>query len=430
MDSLNTTSSAHIQKVTFSGLICTLLLALCVSTPAQSELPRYSVHVGLRGGSHLTLDDFQLNPNDPVLQLNHGGLIGLTLGGYPVYWFGMEASADVMLSETKTGELNTAISTGADILLTFSTANFSPHFSAGGGVYVNTDSRSGSAYAPFGRWGIGLRGHLHRRVILRIDVRHIITRGIEEAAHNMTGTIGFDFVVFDDTSPDTDADGVADAFDSCPKVPGFEALAGCPDSDRDGVPDHRDRCKDRAGPKSHRLCVFGRAATLTDVRERCAAILALGCPDSDNDGLADTLDRCPNKAGNQWLRGCPDGDGDAVPDDVDQCPLRAGPLDRQGCPDTDNDGVIDDQDKCRRTPGPAEHKGCPESPNDSTLLDTQADPTNDSQATRPSSKDNEPIVNPAPASDQLPETVVPEEKAHSDSATPDNNDGDITDESE
>ena len=95
---------------------------------------------------------------------------------------------------------------------------------------------------------------------------------------------------------DRDHDGVNDADDACPDVPGVHTddpkTNGCPsDRDHDGVYDDGDACPDVAGvhtddPKTN------------------------GCPsDHDKDGIPDTLDACPEIAGpanpDPKKNGCP-----------------------------------------------------------------------------------------------------------------------------
>ena len=96
--------------------------------------------------------------------------------------------------------------------------------------------------------------------------------------------------------PDGDGDGIANAQDACPDVPGVAhddpSRHGCPsDRDDDGIADAQDACPDVAGvahddPKRH------------------------GCPsDRDDDGIADAQDACPDVAGvesdDPELHGCP-----------------------------------------------------------------------------------------------------------------------------
>src|SRR5690606_26480624 len=85
--------------------------------------------------------------------------------------------------------------------------------------------------------------------------------------------------------PDRDGDGIEDAFDKCPDVPGTAEFFGCPDRDGDGIADHLDKCPDVAG-----LCQFD------------------GCPDRDGDGVPDATDQCPDVPGTIANNGCPEVD--------------------------------------------------------------------------------------------------------------------------
>lgn len=159
----------------------------------------------------------------------------------------------------------------------------------------------------------------------------------------------------------------------CPTAPGSPATAGCPpvpqapvpqgsvpqppvaplaqppvpqapvDSDGDGVLDAADRCPTVPGPARHG-----------------------GCPppaDRDGDGVPDSADRCPDKPGTPELAGCPtlDSDGDGVEDGIDRCPSEPGAAESFGCPrrDQDSDGVPDHEDTCLFTQGTARNAGCP-----------------------------------------------------------------------
>lgn len=98
---------------------------------------------------------------------------------------------------------------------------------------------------------------------------------------------------------DTDNDGIEDAEDQCPTIPGMAQFNGCPDSDGDGISDKDDEC-----PLVPGLAQFK------------------GCPDTDGDGIPDNTDKCPYVAGTAEREGCPvpDKDGDGFADDVDRCP--------------------------------------------------------------------------------------------------------------
>ncbi|MEW5850543.1 MAG: OmpA family protein [Myxococcota bacterium] len=168
---------------------------------------------------------------------------------------------------------------------------------------------------------------------------------------------------------DRDHDGIPDASDACPTVPGVPEHRGCPpppppppfldttDTDGDGVIDINDRCVREPEDQD----------TFDDTD---------GCPDPDNDqdGMADDSDLCPMEAETQNdvqdEDGCPDdelapmvpalpplapvmdSDGDGANDEEDRCPNRAedkdGFEDGDGCPELDNDrdGVLDPDDRC------------------------------------------------------------------------------------
>ncbi|MFI5130868.1 MAG: OmpA family protein [Chitinophagales bacterium] len=85
---------------------------------------------------------------------------------------------------------------------------------------------------------------------------------------------------------DTDKDGIVDAEDKCPTVPGLAKYQGCP------------------------------------------------IPDTDKDGINDEEDKCPTVPGLARYQGCPlvDTDGDTVPDEEDKCPTEKGLPENFGCP--------------------------------------------------------------------------------------------------
>jgi hypothetical protein len=143
---------------------------------------------------------------------------------------------------------------------------------------------------------------------------------------------------------DSDLDGVVDAKDKCPTVPGPIENIGCPidDKDRDGIIDSKDKCPDVPGVISND-----------------------GCPlvDTDGDGVLDKFDNCPTVVGPVTNNGCPikDMDKDGIADDVDRCPDVPGPVTNSGCPisDKDKDGIPDHLDLCPDQPGLSSNYGCP-----------------------------------------------------------------------
>jgi len=147
--------------------------------------------------------------------------------------------------------------------------------------------------------------------------------------------------------PDRDGDGIVDAEDACPDVPGVRTsdpkTNGCPpvkpkppphvepppppppppDTDGDGIPDTTDACPDVPGVAND------------DPKKN-------GCPpDKDGDGIPDAEDACPDvpgvKSAVKEFNGCPaDIDGDGIPNEQDACPTEPGKPDpdpkKNGCP--------------------------------------------------------------------------------------------------
>ena len=185
---------------------------------------------------------------------------------------------------------------------------FSPYFLAGLG-YLGTEFKSGGEEnRPTGSFGLGLRWKLSKFLTLKAEHR---ARVAYESDNNLTdrvSTLGFQ-ISFGDKSPmfaDSDADGVADDRDLCPRTPPGVAIndRGCePDSDGDSVANTADACPNTP------------AGVMVD---------SDGCPpDNDGDGVADHWDRCPNTVDGVVIdvNGCEqDNDGDKVVDRLDRCP--------------------------------------------------------------------------------------------------------------
>ena len=123
---------------------------------------------------------------------------------------------------------------------------------------------------------------------------------------------------------DRDHDGIADADDACPDLPGVRsadrATNGCPlpppDRDHDGIADADDACPDVPGVASPDRAKNGCPLPPPPVPEPELAPLLLALPDlpppppdRDHDGIPDALDACPDLAGvpstDPQLNGCP-----------------------------------------------------------------------------------------------------------------------------
>jgi OmpA-OmpF porin, OOP family len=167
-----------------------------------------------------------------------------------------------------------------------------------GGGFINSRSSTAILRELDGafHWGWGLKAYINQWIAVRVDGRHIVTRGSssDNRAHYGELLFGVDITLrmrrlVAPRNGDRDNDGWRDRDDRCPSEAGDEI--GCPadrDTDGDGVIDSVDRC-----PKE-----WGDGAR--------------GCPvpDSDNDGIYDSKDECADQAevrnGFQDTDGCPD----------------------------------------------------------------------------------------------------------------------------
>ncbi|MEZ4444577.1 MAG: OmpA family protein [Polyangiaceae bacterium] len=218
---------------------------------------------------------------------------------------------------------------------------------------VNTELHLGVQYRLFDVLGLGVAGGPG------------LSNGVGTPQYRILARLTYDPRPPKEEEPkDTDGDGIMDAQDACPKVPGVPsndpAKHGCPpppDTDGDGILDEVDACPEVKGvpnddPEKH------------------------GCPppgDRDGDGIVDEQDACPDTPGvgsdDPAKNGCPpDRDGDGIIDDKDACPDVPGVASedpaKNGCPpDRDGDGIIDSEDACPDTPGPKNEdpkkNGCP-----------------------------------------------------------------------
>ena len=165
--------------------------------------------------------------------------------------------------------------------------------------------------------------------------------------------------------PDTDNDGVLDAYDNCPTV----SNSNQDDFDRDGLGDACDNCPHYNNSTDQ---TDTDSDGVGDVCDNCPGVPNLdqfdadqdgqgdACDDDDdNDGVLDGVDNCPFATNN----GQEDEDGDGVGDACDACPgtLPGLAVDETGCPlpipgDMDRDGDVDQADfglfqRCLTGPG-------------------------------------------------------------------------------
>ncbi|MDB4609370.1 thrombospondin type 3 repeat-containing protein, partial [Flavobacteriaceae bacterium] len=166
---------------------------------------------------------------------------------------------------------------------------------------------------------------------------------------------------------DSDFDKVTDDLDLCPNTESGVAVDqyGCSlsqkenDSDLDGVENSKDYCSN--------------TAPYSEVNSNGCSVAQISI-DSDFDGVRNSDDQCPNTKPFEVVNenGCSDAqqddDRDGVANGLDRC--RATPLgtkvDQYGCSveeedgDDDNDGVVNSVDKCPNTASgaPVDNKGC------------------------------------------------------------------------
>ncbi|HRI71975.1 MAG TPA: OmpA family protein, partial [Polyangium sp.] len=233
---------------------------------------------------------------------------------------------------------------------------------------------------------------------------------------------------------DSDGDGIFDAQDKCPMLPGIPSSDplkhGCPpDKDGDGIFDAQDSCVDVPGVPSEIKAKHGCPPDrdgdgIIDVKDACVDVPGVahqeptknGCPpDKDGDGILDPQDACidvPGVASTEAAKnGCPpDTDGDGIIDTDDACPKVPGPKDadpkKNGCqPDKDGDGIPDKEDACITIPGikttDAKTNGCPG--------DTDGDKIRDDKDACPNEKgaaDTDPKKNGCPKQVRVSDTEV------------------------
>ena len=240
-----------------------------------------------------------------------GGISGSFLD-YPVPNKPLRGNTDLLLEG----------SAAANVKLLSDKYWVSPYFSAGLGV-----AKYKGYYSAMLPVGLGLQVNFFDEAYLLINTQYRIPITETGAYHfyhsfGIAGTLGKKKPVVVPPPPlppvveapkDRDGDGVIDAEDKCPDVPGLASLQGCPDRDGDGIADGDDKCPTVPG-----LAKYG------------------GCPipDTDGDGINDEQDKCPTVKGVARYQGCPvpDKDNDGVNDEEDKCPNEAGPASNYGCP--------------------------------------------------------------------------------------------------
>jgi OOP family OmpA-OmpF porin len=250
--------------------------------------------------------------------------VGLRVGYYPSRFVGIEAEGGVMPTHLRDSNDAALLYTArGQLVVQLGLWSITPFVLVGGGGLGVASPREvlGNDVDPLLHWGGGLKFYLNRWVMLRLDVRDLVShkRGVDEVfnAHNLEVLLGLSFTVGrkkEKPKPkpeptvillDLDGDGFVDERDNCPEeaetVNGYLDDDGCPefDQDGDGFWDEQDSCPEEA-------------ETVNDYLDED------GCPefDQDGDGFWDDEDDCPEEA--ETVNGYKDADGcpDEVPEEI------------------------------------------------------------------------------------------------------------------
>jgi OOP family OmpA-OmpF porin len=343
-------------------------LLLVQAAPAHAApFPENELYIAAHGGALVDVLPWDLgvgtSENGLRPELSTFWLGGAKLGWQANDRCSVEAGAFVVPLTSTTGGNNLALEYNVDALYHLSDLEVTPYALAGIGAYHNLSGDLGGDLDPAAQIGLGLRAMVQSGIALRGEARHTVTDGFQKfGAANLEFRVGIDIFPASLMGSDSDGDGIQDASDSCPQVPGVATANGCPDQDGDGVADGEDACVDVYGLLQADGCPDGDGDGIADGDDTCPTVFgqesAGGCPDRDGDGVADEADSCVDVAGLAELAGCPDGDGDGIADAEDVCPTEPGRKATQGCPDGDRDGVADKDDKCPEVRGLKNHDGC------------------------------------------------------------------------
>ena len=313
--------------------VCCLLLWLAAA-PAHADTDSsvepslmtfvHRLEVGVFGGvifpprAHELYDlDVIWRPLDRV-----GPLVGARVGYLPVSFVGIEIEGGVAPIGLRYEESSALVWTLRGHFMGFLPFwSVKPFVLVGYGmlgISSSDDDAVGSDIDGMSYAGVGVKWDATPWLALRLDGRLDISGevGVGGLMPYFEVMVGASFVLglAGKKGPDRDRDGVVDASDKCPDLPGTGA-GGCPsDRDNDWIPDEKDRCPDLGGVEPE------------------------GCPsDKDNDGIPDDKDKCQDIGGVE-PEGCPpDKDNDGIPDGQDKCqgPKETynGYQDDDGCPD-------------------------------------------------------------------------------------------------
>jgi OmpA-OmpF porin, OOP family len=250
--------------------------------------------------------------------------LGVRVGYYPLRFFGVEAEGGVLPASLADGSGPATLYTVRGHLVgQLGLWSITPFVVLGGGGLGVSSPRDalGKDIDPALHFGGGVKFYVHRLVMVRLDVRDVVThkQSLEAGfiSHNLEALLGLSITLGrrkieplpeprpEPVNDDRDGDGIPNDLDGCPDEPetvnGYQDTDGCPDKDTDGdgIYDDLDAC-------------VNEAETVNGFEDED------GCPeaDTDNDGFFDEQDSCPNEPesdnGYKDADGCPD----VVPDEV------------------------------------------------------------------------------------------------------------------
>ncbi len=234
----------------------------------------------------------------PRPSLNAGGFdVSFRAAFMPLSFLGVVAEGGPSPNHSSSARANATLGVFRVMVLGQLPYRVTPTLALGGGL-IGVRSSAPNLRQSDGafHWGWGLKAYINQWIAVRVDGRHIVTKGAapDTRAHYGELLFGVDVTlrmrrITKSRKIDRDDDGWLDKDDRCPTEPGDDL--GCPedkDTDKDGWPDRTDRCPKQWGDG------------------------ARGCPipDTDDDGILDNVDECADQAevrnGFQDTDGCPD----------------------------------------------------------------------------------------------------------------------------